>query len=396
MKKLNQCFVVLFFLVMVYPITAQVVPVGSVVDPTFDAFIRSAPEIKSAAEQKSDGKVIFASRNVLLVNGQQRYLFRLNDDGSFDNSFDVETDDGVSTVAVQDNGKIIIGGYFTMVNGNAANYLARLNSDGSFDGSFNMGSGPDAEVLDLLVDGNDRILISGQFMTYDGTSAPYFTRLNSNGSLNNSFNTNLGSGPDNVLTAIGLQSTGDIIVAGMVSDFNGMTAYGIIRLSSDGTRDSFFDSNVGLGTFGPQILEIGIDPNDNSIILGGSFTIWDSSNFPNNILKLDADGVYDATFVSNVGAGPAYMGSSAFIRTAIRVRSNGKILVAGQFDEWDSNTANFLPSWIPMEVLPTRDSTPISGRDRMLNFLASRCRPMERSGYWEDTIFLTGRHSERL
>ncbi len=138
MKKLNQCFVVLFFLALVYPITAQVV------DPSFDAFIRSAPDINSAAEQKSDGKVIFASGNNLLVNGQMRYLFRLNADGSFDNAFDVETDDEVLTVAVQDNGKIIIGGFFTMVNGNAANYIARLNSDGSFDGNFNMGgAGPE-------------------------------------------------------------------------------------------------------------------------------------------------------------------------------------------------------------------------------------------------------------
>ena len=94
MKKLNQCFVVLFLLALVFPITAQVL------DPTFNPFIRSGPEIYSAVEQ-TDGKVIFAAGNSLLVNGQPRWLFRLNADGSFDNTFDVETDDGVLSVDLQ-------------------------------------------------------------------------------------------------------------------------------------------------------------------------------------------------------------------------------------------------------------------------------------------------------
>jgi len=234
MNKLNQFFVVLFLLALVFPIKAQLL-----LDPSFNPFIRSGADINSAVEQ-TDGKVIFASGNALLVNGQPRFLFRLNADGSFDNTFDVETDiEEVLTVDLQSNGQIIIGGSFKIVNGNVANYLARLNSDGSFDGSFNMGgTGPDAEVEEVIVDGSDRILMRGQFLTYNGTSAPYFTRLNSDGSLDGPFNTNLGTGPDFV-NVMGLQSTGDIIVAGM-SIFDGAGANGIVRLLNDGTRDAFF------------------------------------------------------------------------------------------------------------------------------------------------------------
>ncbi len=51
-------------------------------------------------------------------------------------------DNEVQTVSSQIDGKIIIGGNFTTFNGSNRNRIARLNPDGSLDNSFNPGTGP--------------------------------------------------------------------------------------------------------------------------------------------------------------------------------------------------------------------------------------------------------------
>ena len=46
-----------------------------------------------------------------------------------------------NSVKVQTNGKIIVGGEFTLYNGTSINRIVRLNSDGSIDNTFNIGTG---------------------------------------------------------------------------------------------------------------------------------------------------------------------------------------------------------------------------------------------------------------
>ena len=57
----------------------------------------------------------------------------------------------VMSVAAQPDGKVIVGGSFTAVNGVAKSYLARLNSDGSLDNSFALTAAPAQPVSRVLV-----------------------------------------------------------------------------------------------------------------------------------------------------------------------------------------------------------------------------------------------------
>jgi hypothetical protein len=64
---------------------------------------------------------------------------------------------------VQPDGKILIGGGFTSYNGdpNANDYIARLNSDGTLDTSFNYGAGtrgPNDAVFGIAVQPDGRIV----------------------------------------------------------------------------------------------------------------------------------------------------------------------------------------------------------------------------------------------
>lgn len=69
----------------------------------------------------------------------------------------------VYSTAVQADGKIIIGGNFTSYNGTGRNRIARLNADGSLDTGFNPGTGASSVVYSSTVQADGKILIGGDF-----------------------------------------------------------------------------------------------------------------------------------------------------------------------------------------------------------------------------------------
>jgi uncharacterized delta-60 repeat protein len=99
---------------------------------------------------------------------------------------------GLNSMAVQPDGKIVIGGHFTSYNGNLAGRVMRLNSDGTRDTSFNPGvtEGANEVVLALAVQPDGKIVIGGNFTSYNGNVAAgdFVTRLNADGSLDTTFN----------------------------------------------------------------------------------------------------------------------------------------------------------------------------------------------------------------
>lgn len=65
-------------------------------------------------------------------------MARINNSGGLDTSFtNPNANNTVYASAIQSNGKILIGGAFTGVSGVGRNYLARLESDGTLDVTFN-------------------------------------------------------------------------------------------------------------------------------------------------------------------------------------------------------------------------------------------------------------------
>lgn len=62
---------------------------------------------------------------------------RFNIDGTVDGSFaNGTTDAQMSAIALQSDGKIIIAGQFTTINGISRYHIARLNTNGSVDMTF--------------------------------------------------------------------------------------------------------------------------------------------------------------------------------------------------------------------------------------------------------------------
>ena len=116
-----------------------------------------------------DGKILIVG-SFTMVNGVNRgRIARLNTDGSVDTSFNppVGANDNIYAIDILPDGKIVIGGEFSGVNFTNRSYVARLNSDGTLDTSFNAST--NSPVLSVKAEISGKILIGGSFTVADGT-----------------------------------------------------------------------------------------------------------------------------------------------------------------------------------------------------------------------------------
>ncbi|MBI4324350.1 MAG: hypothetical protein HY674_03725, partial [Chloroflexi bacterium] len=135
----------------------------------------------------------------------RRSIARLNADGSVDASFNPGTgaDGFVGAIGLQADGKVVIGGGFTSVNNVNRSRIARLNADGTLDSAFSPGSGANGSVHALAIEPGGRIIIAGDFTSYNAVAQNRVARLNANGSLDTSFAA--GTGANGVVNALAVQ-----------------------------------------------------------------------------------------------------------------------------------------------------------------------------------------------
>jgi len=267
---------------------------------------------------QSDEKILVGGDFTTFAGVSQNYLIRLNSDGSKDSSFNIGTgfNSGVNSIMVQSDGKILIGGNFTTFGGGSQNYLIRLNSDGSKDTSFNIGTGFDSQVVSIAVQSDGKILAGGNFSTFGGASQPRLIRLNSDGSKDTSFS--IGSGFNLFVSSVAVQSDGKILAGGTFTSFLGSSQNRLIRLNSDGSKDTSL--NIGTG-FDNAVSSIAVQ-SDGKILVGGSFITFAGAS-QLRLIRLNSDGSKDTSL--NIGTG--FDGSVS----RIVAQSDGKILVCGAF-----------------------------------------------------------------
>lgn len=284
--------------------------------------------------------VIFFTFSADFINAQQ---FPGSTDLSFGvgigNGFQLSTSYGVNVVKRLSNGQYIIGGDFISYNGTLVGRIARLNSDGSLDTSFNLGGVGinNGFVSDIVELSDGKLLVSGQIGSYNGVATGGMIRLNSDGSFDSTFNTGLGFdqfmagrwlGPRKILVL----SSGKYLVVGMMLEYNGTDIYRIARLNSDGTLDNTFNHIDNTNTFIYDITEVYdvIEQSDGKLIFAGEFSMYDD-NVVGNIIRTDSNGFYDNTF--NIGTG-----ANSIVRDLLQL-SNGQIIVSGNFTAFNGTNA---------------------------------------------------------
>jgi len=211
---------------------------------------------------QSDGKITiygrFTSYNQTQING----IARLNADGTLDDSFNPgkgikgaytpygSYPSSIKAVVIQSDGKIIIGGEFSYYNETPVNNIARLNADGTLDVTFNSISGTDNLVNSISFQSDGKIIIGGQFNTYNGTTRRAIVRLNADGVLDLTFNSDMDV--NSTVRSSSIQSDGKIIISGDFTCYNGTGRNRIARISN-----LIID---GLSTFHPKAVSIYPNP----------------------------------------------------------------------------------------------------------------------------------------
>ncbi len=310
------------------------------VDTAFNANLGTGfGSVVQAISTQSDGKILVGGAFTTL-NGITRNRFvRLNTDGTVDTAFYTNLGTGfnnsIRTLSIQSDGKILVGGDFTTLNGTTRNYLVRLNTDGTVDTSFyaNLGTGFGSSVYMTSIQSDGKILVGGGFTTLNGITRNRFVRLNTDGTVDTTFYTNLGTGFDSVVQAISIQSDGKIVLGGSFTALNGTTRNRLVRLNADGTEDTAFYTNLGTG-FDVPVLTTSAQ-SDGKILVGGFFATLNGTT-RNRFVRLNTNGTVDTAFHTNLGTG---FGNT--VRN-ISIQSDGKILVGGDFTTLNGTTRNRL------------------------------------------------------
>ncbi|MEI7992800.1 MAG: hypothetical protein WCH93_10290 [Actinomycetota bacterium] len=245
----------------------------------------------NALALQSDGKIVAGGAFTQFQGGGPAYVARLNVDGTKDSAFAGNVGSGLNldvySIALQSTGKIVIGGAFTQLGSAAAKYLVRLNADGTTDTAFTsaLGTGLDATVYALDTQSNDKVVLGGAFTTLAGTAAGYAARLNSNGSPDTAFLSTIGAGFNSDVYSVVVQSDDEILLGGTYVQLGGTLAGHVARLNTDGSTDSVFASNVGQA-FNGDVYAMAVQL-DAKVVSVGSFTQYNGVT-TNRIVRFDA------------------------------------------------------------------------------------------------------------
>jgi uncharacterized delta-60 repeat protein len=159
-------------------------------------------------------------------------------------------------------------------------------------------------VKSLLVLADNKTLIAGDFLSYNGFNYPdakpvnCIALINTNGALDSSFEPN--SGASGLISTLASSPGGQFVIGGAFTSFNGVSRSHVARLNADGSLDAAFNPTANGTVWAAAVLA------DGKVLIGGDFNSVNSQT-RNHLARLNADGTLDTTF--NPGTtlnGPVY------------------------------------------------------------------------------------------
>jgi uncharacterized delta-60 repeat protein len=302
-------------------------------DSRFDPLAAADLGYVSAIAVQTDGKVVIggafaSSAGITPVN-----LARLNTNGTVDSSFDrsLSIDNAVNAALVQADGKILFGGAFQIVDAVQRRNVARLHPDGTLDVGFDAcvasSSGSGATGLALLSD--EKILMSGRFTFSVGAFRDGVARLQPNGNLDPVYATPPGVNPRGTVYSLVARADGKAFLGGDFRSFYAMPRGGVVLLTTNGLPDTSFNPGAGINN-GAANYALALQ-SDGKIILAGDFTEY-NGQIKYRLARVNPDGSLDATFEAGFGANDSI--------GAIVLQSDRKILVAGKFSSFNGVPRN--------------------------------------------------------
>ncbi len=332
-----------------------------------------ANDIVSAVLLQPDGKIVIGGFFTTINGGVRRLLARLNADGSVDSSFTPPTFGAgtgwrVESLARQPDGNIIVGGSFFFSGSPSKASLCRvLGTTGALDASFNGvtngahvagNTGSIRSVTDIIILGDGKLIISGDFTAFNNTARGGIAKLTSIGGLDAAFApTSNGS-----VNALRLQPDGKIIIGGAFTTFNGATANHFARINAAGANDAGFIASGGLdGT----VKDFALQP-DGRVVLGGDHGHFQGSADTSPLWRFYAGlpalpGTVQLSAVTNTGVeGTSLTISATRTGGTAGAISIGYSTVSGSASAADFTAAGGNFSWADGDGSPKNITIPIA------------------------------------
>jgi hypothetical protein len=234
-------------------------------------------------------------------------------------------------IELAQNGGYYIYGNFSGYDGFASNDIIKVLPNGNVDTSFVTGTGLNNWPFtgtSLLEDDFSKLYISGAFTTFNSVSANRILKLNTDGSRDTSFN--VGSGFDNYTLALAFNvAKTAVYVTGIYTTYKGVSQIRLAKLLLNGDLDTSF--NIGSG-FNSATISIVVN-SDDTIIVTTYASTYKGLAIP-NIIKLLPNGDRDFSFVST-GFSPGGNSPVYILKTP-----DNKIIAVGSFTSYNGTAVN--------------------------------------------------------
>ncbi|MFK7952422.1 MAG: T9SS type A sorting domain-containing protein [Ekhidna sp.] len=214
----------------------------------------------------------------------------------------------VNVSKIMDDGSVFIGGNFTSVNNLSMSFFAKLLADGTVDTDFmeNVGEGPDLTVATIENDNNGNILVGGGFTNFNNENTGLLVRLSNEGIRDVGFNPRVfprfvGPGVHDLL----ITDSNHIFVGGLYLSVDNQALHGLTKINDDGSLDNTFD--LGLSNES--------DVSNIQLLSDGSLFYSGNIGFREGVIlgKVDLMGNADADFKTTYDFSDISIGATAIV-----------------------------------------------------------------------------------
>jgi uncharacterized delta-60 repeat protein len=334
-------------------------------------------KITSMAVQP-DGKIVLAGWATFTASGGDFLVMRLNQDGSFDRTFDTDgkatfsvgggaSNDESHAILIQSDGKIVLGGC-TLCNSTTSNFaMIRVNTNGSQDTTGFASATSGNHIADRFGDqdnitglalqtvGGVNYIVAAGFARENNAGSATGNPSNQHGALfrlrvsDGTLDTGFGVSGYRIFSYQGssatpLSGTLEDFITGVVVDTNnkiiiggsdGAFTAGVIRFTTTGAWDMKATSSFGTGGINGVLLQGG---GTSAIVFGGAMPTGGTNSNDFFAMKFNlpsgsTDGTLDTTWGNqSPKTGRSYITLSANADTAraAAFQSDGKIILAGR------------------------------------------------------------------
>jgi uncharacterized delta-60 repeat protein len=326
-------------------------------------------DVGQSITTQPDGKIVVAGNSFNIIGYSNIGVVRYNKNGKLDKTFNITgkkviNDGFCNVVLVQTDGKILIGGSVAIGNTTAFG-LWRMNSDGSMDNTFGTNgyqtvSFPAGYVIcfAMALQPDGKILIGGNDGNYyAGNSSLALARLTPTGALDNTFSGD-GKYTLNLIhkslacQKILLQPNGKIIAAGQLDtiiDPNFHDEFFAARLNIDGTIDNTFGTGGivreknSTSSTSDVCYSAALRPDGKIVLAGMSKT---GISYTSSILCLNNDGSVNSAFGTSGWQNLSFYGATGILYTTL-AQKNNKIIVVGSVAGSSIGVARFTTTGQP-------------------------------------------------